>query len=101
LLCGLQPPDNDQELPTMTRAAFDLSVSPHEREEGTYTKAIEHYSSMVPSGTYLSLAFASVGLSLGLYAIGRKQDAIFVGHWAPTILLMGVYNKMVKLHGSD
>jgi hypothetical protein len=50
---------------------------------------------------YLSLAFGAVGLSALLYASGRKLDANFVGHWAPTILLVGIYNKMVKLHGSD
>jgi hypothetical protein len=26
---------------------------------------------------------------------------MFVGHWVPTLLLLGVYNKLVKLHGSD
>jgi len=24
-----------------------------------------------------------------------------VGQWAPTLLILGIYNKMVKLHGSD
>jgi hypothetical protein len=27
--------------------------------------------------------------------------ALFVGHWAPTFLLLGIYNKLVKLLGSD
>lgn len=84
------------------RAEFgDLSVRPRQHEEGEITKAIEHYTSQVSSGTYLALAISSIGLSLGLYATGRRQAATFVGHWAPTILLLGLYNKIVKLEGSD
>ncbi|TWT97446.1 hypothetical protein Pla100_26000 [Neorhodopirellula pilleata] len=33
--------------------------------------------------------------------MNEKQKALFVGNWAPTFLLLGIYNKMVKLHGSD
>ena len=32
---------------------------------------------------------------------GKHQGALFVGQWAAPFLLMGVYNKMVKQHGSD
>jgi hypothetical protein len=86
----------------MTRATFGgMSVAPREHEEGELTKTIEHYTSQVPSGVYLSLAFGAVGLSAVLYLAGRKSDAHFVGHWVPTILLMGLYNKLVKLQGSD
>jgi len=33
--------------------------------------------------------------------MGRERDAVFVGQWAPTFLLLGVYNKIVKVAGSD
>ena len=26
---------------------------------------------------------------------------MFVGQWAPTLLILGLYNKLVKQHGSD
>ena len=32
---------------------------------------------------------------------GRDKDAEFIGHWVPTILILGLYNKLVKLQGSD
>ena len=76
-------------------------VAPHEYEEGEWTKAIEHYTSQVPSGTYLSLAVGSIGLSLALRLAGKKQAANFVGHWVPTILILGLYNKLVKVEGSE
>jgi len=85
----------------MTRAIFEGGVRPGEHEEGATTKQIEQFTSQIPSGFYLGLAIGSVGLSALLYARGRKIDAVFVGHWAPTILLFGLYNKLVKLHGSD
>lgn len=88
--------------PTMTRADFgSFSVQPGQHEEGELTKRIEHFTSQVPSGAYLSLAIGSIGLSALLYLNGRKTDASFVGHWVPTILMLGIYNKMVKQHGSD
>ncbi len=86
----------------VSRATFEgMKVDPHTHEEGTLTKAIEHYTSQVPSGVYLSLAIGSIGLRALLHLSGRKTDSQFVGHWVPTILLLGLYNKIVKLHGSD
>jgi hypothetical protein len=32
---------------------------------------------------------------------GKKEESVFVGHWAAPFMLLGVYNKLVKLHGSD
>jgi hypothetical protein len=71
------------------------------RPEGPVAKAIEQQTSKLPSDTFLWLAFASIGLSLGLRLSGRRDQSLFVGHWAPTILLLGLYNKLVKLFGSE
>ena len=85
----------------MATATTARGVMPGEQGEGTITKQIEYYTSQVPSGTYLSLAVGSIGLSLALQLAGRKQAADFVGHWVPTILILGLYNKLVKLEGSE
>ncbi|HEX8201110.1 MAG TPA: hypothetical protein VF590_11525 [Isosphaeraceae bacterium] len=85
----------------MATGASSMGVAPRQHEEGATTKAIEHYTSMVPSGLYLSLALGCIGASALLHLSGRKQDALFVGHWVPTILIMGLYNKIVKVEGSD
>ena len=85
----------------MALATSNYSVAPHEHKEGEVTKVIEHYTSQVPSGTYLSLAVGSIGISLALRALGKKEAATFVGHWVPTILLLGLYNKLVKIEGSE
>jgi hypothetical protein len=42
-----------------------------------------------------------MAVSLTLQSTGHKERANFVGQWAPTLLIFGLYNKLVKLHGSD
>ena len=69
--------------------------------EGDTTKAIESYTSEMPSGMFLALAIASMAASLMMMVAGRKNVANFIGQWAPTILIMGLYNKLVKLEGSE
>ena len=69
--------------------------------EGKLTKQIEEITTTIPSGTFLSAALSAVGLSALLHMGGRRSDANFVGQWVPTILILGLYNKMVKLHGSE
>jgi hypothetical protein len=36
-----------------------------------------------------------------LQIAGRKKESNFIGHWPTNILLMGLYNKLVKLEGHD
>lgn len=70
--------------------------------EGILTRSIEQQTAKVPSIVYLGLAFLSMGLSLTLATRSdRKDNANFVGLWAPTFLLLGLYNKIVKTQGSD
>ena len=72
-----------------------------EHPEGAITKQIESITSKIPSGTFLTFAFGAMGISALLHLSGRKEDATFVGHWAPAILILGLYNKLVKLEGSS
>ncbi len=77
------------------------AVPPHDAGEGTITKMIEQYTTQVPSGVFLSLAVGSIGVAALLKLSGRKDDAQFVGQLVPTILLLGLYNKLVKIQGSE
>jgi hypothetical protein len=38
-------------------------------------------------------AALSIGASLALRAMGRRADAHFVGQWAPTLLVAGLYTR--------
>lgn len=71
------------------------------RSEGAIAKTIEDQTAKLPSDTFLWLALGSMALSLGFQAAGQKDKSIFVGQWVPTFLIFGVYNKIVKVAGSD
>jgi len=88
----------------MTNVRYGSSTaepSAREQREGRVARGIEQQTAKVPSDVFLWSAFGSIGVSLALQAAGRKADALFVGQWAPTFLLLGVYNKIVKVSGSD
>lgn len=70
-------------------------------DEGKMTKAIEKRTSRIPSGFYLAAALVAMGTSLTLKCMGRKNSALFVGQWAAPFLIMGLYNKLVKVEGHD
>jgi hypothetical protein len=72
-----------------------------EHREGSIARAIEQQTAKLPSDAFLWAAVGSMGLSLALEMMGEEKKANFVGHWAPTLLIFGLYNKLVKLQGSD
>ncbi len=72
-----------------------------DHSEGTVAKTIEQQTAKLPSDTFLWLAGGSIAASLTLKVLGKDHEALFVGQWAPTFLILGLYNKLVKLMGSD
>jgi hypothetical protein len=81
----------------------DYRVQPGEAQEDQLTAAIEKYTSTVPSSVYLGLALASIAASITIQAVQKEKAnaALYVGQWVAPFLLLGIYNKMVKQHGSD
>jgi len=77
------------------------TITPPEYTEGPVARAIEQQTAKLPSDTFLWMAGGSIAASLTLKLMGRHHDALFVGQWAPTFLILGLYNKLVKLAGSD
>jgi hypothetical protein len=81
----------------------DYRVQAGEAQEDQVTAMMEKYSSQVPSSVYLGLAIASIAASVTLQITQKEKanGALFVGQWVAPFLLLGIYNKMVKQHGSD
>ena len=71
------------------------------RREGKVARAIESETSKIPSDVFLWGACASIAASAVLKIMKRDQASNFVGHWAPTILILGLYNKLVKQLGHE
>ncbi len=77
----------------------DTAGQPH---EGRMTRAIEKQTAKIPSLAFLVAAGGAIALSLGLALSKRNKDwANFVAEWVPTLLLIGIYNKLVKIESED
>lgn len=69
--------------------------------EGKITRMTESWTGEIPSIVYLSAAVGSMVASATLQAVGKQKLSLFVGQWAPSLLVIGLYNKLVKVAGSD
>lgn len=69
--------------------------------EGPVARQIEEYTAQLPSDVFLWAAGASILGSLTLKSCGRDHGALFVGQWVAPFLVLGLYNKLVKVAGSD
>ncbi|GAB3759615.1 hypothetical protein [Spirosoma pomorum] len=72
-----------------------------EHKEGPVATAIEEQTAKLPSDLFLWAALGSMGVSLFLQYQGDRDRSLFVGQWAAPFLLLGLYNKLVKLEGHD
>jgi hypothetical protein len=87
----------------MTRMAESVksAVQNADQREGPIARAIEEQTAKLPSDVFLWAALGSIGASLVLQLAGKRNISNFVGQWAPTFLILGLYNKLVKIEGHD
>jgi hypothetical protein len=76
-------------------------ITRQEHSEGRIASMIEDQTAKLPSDTFLWAALGSMLVSLFLAVGGRRDLSNFVGTWVPTLLIFGLYNKIVKTHGHD
>ena len=69
--------------------------------EDQFSKTIEKYTAAIPSSGYLAVAVGAMAASLGLQLVGQGKWGNFIAQWVPTWLVIGLYNKIVKLEGHD
>ena len=69
--------------------------------EGRVAKTIEQQTAKLPSDAFLWMAVGSMAASATMQMMGNRNVSLFIGQWAPTFLILGVYNKLVKQLGSD
>ena len=73
-------------------------------KEGPIAKNLESVTSRLPSDVWLWASVGSMLVSLGLQLSGNRKTkdvSNFIGQWAPTLLILGLYNKVVKVDGHD
>jgi hypothetical protein len=89
------------EINTGTDESFRTNRRGNAYQEGPVAETIEKRTARLPSDLFLWAGLASIGTSLIFMLSGKKQVANFIGQWVPTVLLFGVYNKIVKVAGHD
>ena len=94
------PVDNAQTI-TAPTPMHNRTAEAARHSEGTMAKTIEEQTARLPSDTFLWVATAAIGTSLIMQMTGKPQASLFVGQWVAPFLLFGVYNKLVKVAGSD
>lgn len=62
---------------------------------------IERQTTKVPSDVYLWAALGAVGASAALQFMHREERSLFIGQWVPTLLLLGLYTRMLKFFKMD
>ena len=72
-----------------------------EYREGRVARAIERQTAKIPSDVFLWTAIGTMVFSVIAHASNKRETGQFVGQWAPTLLILGLYNKIVKTVGSD
>ena len=78
-------------------------ATPEAREhtEGVVARTIEEQTAKLPSDIFLWAALGAIGVSAFLEFSGNEEKSRFVGQWVAPFLLLGLYNKLVKVAGSD
>jgi hypothetical protein len=71
-----------------------------EHQEDSFTRVIEQQAAKVPSQVFLCASLISMAVSAVCELRGDQRTSRFVGSWAAPLLLMGVYNKLVKTLGT-
>lgn len=69
--------------------------------EGKVARAIEYQTAKLPSDVFLWAAGAAILGSWILNSAGKEHASLFVGQWVAPTLILGLYNKLVKVAGSD
>jgi len=86
---------------TNMTGGIDRGNQTEQHAEGSVARAIEQQTAKLPSDTFLWAAVGSMGVSALLQMMGKKKASLFIGEWVSPLLLFGVYNKIVKVQGSD
>jgi hypothetical protein len=71
-----------------------------EHAEGEIARLIEQQTAKIPSHWFLFGALGAMGIAAALELSGRKRGSDFVSRWPTPLLILGIYNKLVKTLGT-
>jgi hypothetical protein len=71
-----------------------------EHVEGNLARVIEQQTAKLPSHWFLLAALLAMSASAVFELTGRQRASRFLGQWPGPLLIMGMYNKLVKTLGT-
>ena len=86
---------------TMANDTLTGTARAVQHKEGPVAKTIEKQTAKLPSDTFLWISIGVMAASAVLQFTKKKYWSLFVGEWAAPLLIMGLYNKLVKVEGYD
>ena len=85
-------------IPEKAKTAVKNVMENENHEEGRLTATVEDQTAKLPSMTWLGFAVGSMAVSAGFQILNPKSTVgTFIGQWAPCFLMIGLYNKLVKV----
>ena len=81
-------------------ASMPAPVIRPEHAEGDVARLIEQQAAKIPSHYFLFVALGAMCASASLEVSGRRRASRFIGMWPTPLLVLGMYNKMVKTLGT-
>ena len=91
------------EVNPMAEASMQETPAPvlrPEHAEGELARLIEQQTAKIPSHWFLLAAVGAMSASLCFELTGRQRPSRFVGMWPTPLLVLGIYNKIVKTLGT-
>lgn len=93
----MQQPDVNPASAQSQTSYREAPVLRAEHSESSLTRLIEQQAARIPSDVFLALALGAMAASVALEFRRQDRASRFVGMWPGPLLVMGVYNKLVKL----
>jgi hypothetical protein len=85
----------------VNKAVKQVTNGKHDHSEGKVAKMIEEQTAKLPSDTFLWVGLGCLAFSAAIRIVGLRSAGQFIGQLAAPILIMGLYNKLVKVEGHD
>jgi hypothetical protein len=78
---------------------FKAATASH--KEGKVAKTIEEQTAKLPSDLFLWTGLGAIGVGFIMQLFGARHSGIMVSQLGSPLLIMGLYNKVVKVEGHD
>ena len=70
-------------------------------KEGKVARSIEKQTAKLPSDAFLWIGLGVLAAASIMEFTNARKISTAIGQWAAPILIMGLYNKLVKLEGHE